>query len=110
MESEINITDWLRKEAIALLNDLNNYSTDYDSRKELICRLCLRIIEKEYHPFIFWNKDQEHYISFHLGCILREDCVERFKNSEMNFEYYYVINNEKANVRVSRNEKKIKKL
>ncbi len=89
--------DMLREDTLLILNDINNYSTDYDLSKKLYCKLCKKEIEEPYLPFILWNKNRELYISFHLECIIKPEKVNEFFEIVEKFNYTYEIKDEKAN-------------
>ncbi len=72
-----------------------NYSKDYNTSKQLICKLCNRVIEDPLQ-FILWNNDQEHYISFHFICAFLKGTADLFNEIAGKFDYTYRLNNKKA--------------
>jgi len=78
LSDKISIRTLLRPEAIELLNDRSNYSTDNDTSKNLYCTFCKRKFEKKKHALILWDESQEHYISFHLDCAMEKENTQIF--------------------------------
>ncbi len=92
---KIYINDLLKPEIIDILNDLRNYSKDYDPSKKLSCKLCNRTIEDSLQ-LILWNSDQKLYISFHSKCAFLKGTADLFNEIAGEFDYTYMLNDKKA--------------
>ena len=89
-EKNVNIKDLLKERAIELLENLANYSINFNSRDVLFCKLCEKVIEDSI-SLILWNSDREHYVSFHFPCALKEGTTDLFYELMSTFDYIYPI-------------------
>ena len=106
----ITIKDLLKPEVIEILNDPDNYLSNYDPTSKLRCKYCNKRLEKRMSrfkfwkkekpipilPLILWHKDQEHYIVFHFRCAFQLGKVDDFNEIAGIFDYTYDANKNKA--------------
>lgn len=84
---------FLKPEARKILNNLNNYKVRGIKLQPSICRYCNQEIKRPVLPLILWNEDEEHYMEFHVDCIIKKERLEEFIEFINNFDYTYEIDN-----------------
>jgi len=82
---------YLKPEARIILNNLNNYLIRVHDEEPSICRYCNERIASSSLPLILWNKDQIHFIEFHVQCIIKKEKLKEFNNFVGDFDYVYEI-------------------
>lgn len=83
--------DFLKPEAKILLNNINNYLMQDHYQRTSICSYCNKRINPSVLPLRLWNKDQKHFIEFHVECIIKEEKLKVFIDFIDNFDYIYEI-------------------
>ncbi len=81
----------LKPEARIILNNLNNYLIRGHHLEPSICKFCNTSIAQQFLPLILWNKDQIHFIEFHVQCIIKKEKLKEFNNFVGDFDYIYEI-------------------
>ena len=83
--------DFLKPEAKIILDDLDNYSLREYYMGSSICGYCNKSITPLFLPLILWNKDQIHYIEFHVECVIKKEKLKDFIDFIEDFDYVYEI-------------------
>ena len=82
---------YLKPEVKLILNNLNNYLIRVHYAEPSICRYCNERIASSFLPLILWNKDQIHFIEFHVNCIIKKENLKEFIDFLDDFDYVYEI-------------------
>lgn len=91
LNNQTLFNDFLKPKAKIIVNNLANYLIRERYAGPSTCRYCNKRIIPSILPLIFWNKDQIHYIEFHVDCIIKKEKLEEFLEIIDDFDYVYEI-------------------